>query len=58
MSALLSGTFWGDTEVMLPDGIRSIRDALGNQKFPQADRIMIADLFRSRPLALLHAEIG
>jgi (1->4)-alpha-D-glucan 1-alpha-D-glucosylmutase len=58
MSALLSGTFWGDTEVMLPDGIRSIRDALGNQKFPQADRIMIADLFRRQALALLHAEIG
>lgn len=58
MGTLLSDQFWGDTEVMLPNGIRSMHDALGGKRFPLADRIAITDLFSSQPFALLHAEMG
>jgi (1->4)-alpha-D-glucan 1-alpha-D-glucosylmutase len=54
---LLSDTYWGDTTIELPAGIRPARDILGVGEFGPASRLVVADIFRKQPFALLLAEI-
>lgn len=53
---LLLAEYWSDTAIKLPEGVSSLRDALGAADIHSFDgRIVVAELFRPRPLALLVA---
>lgn len=54
---LLSEKYWGDTRVELPARIRSARTILDGEALAPANRLVVADIFKRKPFALLLTEI-